>query len=202
MPTKDSIPVDRRLTKGGRTRQRILDSAAAAFARDGVDTVSMNDVAAAAGLQTGSLYFHFASKEALIEEVLREGIGQSVANLDAVLQTQRDVNASPSRLLTAAIEAHLAALHNMSDYASVVLRSAANRDREQGSHFLPQEREYGRRFVSLLDEAQRAGQLPAGLDPRLIRDLLFGAMNATPLRNRQPEEVAEALTTLLGIAER
>jgi hypothetical protein len=36
----------------------------------------------------------------------------------------------------------------------------------------------------------------------LIRDLLFGAMNATPLRNRQPEEVAEALTTLLGIAER
>lgn len=200
MPTNEPASVDRRLTKGGRTRRRILDAAAAAFAREGMEAVSMNDVAAAAGLQTGSLYFHFASKEALIEEVLREGIGQSVANLDEVLQTHRGLGASPCGLLKAAIEAHLAALHNMSDYASVVLRSAANRDR--GGNIVAQERDYGRRWVSLLDEAQRAGGLPSGIEPRLIRDLLFGAMNATPLRNRQPDEVANALTTLLGIANR
>jgi AcrR family transcriptional regulator len=200
VPTNEPASVDRRLTKGGRTRRRILDAAAAAFAREGMEAVSMNDVAAAAGLQTGSLYFHFASKEALIEEVLREGIGQSVANLDEVLQTHRGLGASPCGLLKAAIEAHLAALHNMSDYASVVLRSAANRDR--GGNIVAQERDYGRRWVSLLDEAQRAGGLPSGIEPRLIRDLLFGAMNATPLRNRQPDEVANALTTLLGIANR
>ncbi|MDN5854700.1 MAG: TetR family transcriptional regulator [Actinomycetia bacterium] len=48
-----------RSSKGERTRRRVLDEAAALFARRGVAAVSMGDVATAAGLQAGSLYFHF-----------------------------------------------------------------------------------------------------------------------------------------------
>lgn len=188
-------------TKGDRTRRRILDAAAAVFARNGIASVSMGDVAVAAGMQAGSLYFHFTSKNELINEVLREGIGQTLAHLERAIDIQRSLGASPRVLLRTAIEAHVVALHDLSDYATVVARSAADRSQRAGDPYLPQERSYGRYWNELLREAQVAGLLPGDQDARLLRDLLFGAMNATPMRARPPEEIAQALAAVIGIAE-
>ncbi|MGH7899719.1 MAG: TetR family transcriptional regulator, partial [Candidatus Binatia bacterium] len=72
-------------SKSARTRERILDSAAAAFRRDGYASVMLKDIAALAGLQTGSLYYHFASKEEIVEKVLALGVeGVEAATRDAV----------------------------------------------------------------------------------------------------------------------
>jgi AcrR family transcriptional regulator len=59
---------------GGPTRRRgeILDAAAALFAREGYRGTSMREVAAAAGIQAGSLYHHFPSKEAIAVELVQE----------------------------------------------------------------------------------------------------------------------------------
>jgi AcrR family transcriptional regulator len=54
----------------GSRRTEILETAATLIATSGLRT-SMYDIATAAGIQTGSLYHHFASKEALLVELLR-----------------------------------------------------------------------------------------------------------------------------------
>jgi AcrR family transcriptional regulator len=70
-----------------RNRARILEAASAAFAEHGVDT-QMDDIAARAGLGVGTLYRHFATKEALmvalverkflqILEVTRRGVART-----------------------------------------------------------------------------------------------------------------------------
>ncbi|WCO65749.1 TetR/AcrR family transcriptional regulator [Iamia majanohamensis] len=52
------------------TRSRILASAAALFARDGYDGASIADIAGDAGLTTGAIYAHHASKAELFVAAL------------------------------------------------------------------------------------------------------------------------------------
>lgn len=54
------------MTKGERTRQRIVRCAAALLAEQGVLALNLADVVAAANVTKGALYFHFASKDDLI----------------------------------------------------------------------------------------------------------------------------------------
>jgi AcrR family transcriptional regulator len=51
------------------TRSRILDAALALFNEHGTAAVSGNQVAAAAGLSSGNLYYHFADKQEIIREL-------------------------------------------------------------------------------------------------------------------------------------
>jgi AcrR family transcriptional regulator len=52
-------------TRANIRRQQILEAAADLYAVRGFEATSMRDVAAAVGLMSGSLYYHFASKEDL-----------------------------------------------------------------------------------------------------------------------------------------
>src|ERR1700761_3222093 len=46
-------------------RRQVLAVASELFARQGFEATSIRDIAAAAGMMSGSLYYHFASKEDL-----------------------------------------------------------------------------------------------------------------------------------------
>jgi TetR/AcrR family transcriptional regulator, transcriptional repressor for nem operon len=53
------------------TRERLLEAARTLFREQGFESASIDTVMAAAGLTRGGFYAHFASKEELVEEVLR-----------------------------------------------------------------------------------------------------------------------------------
>lgn len=53
-------------------RQRVLDAALRVFAERGYHGTAVPEIAAAAKVGTGSLYRHFATKEALVNEVFRD----------------------------------------------------------------------------------------------------------------------------------
>src|ERR1700730_3754572 len=66
--------------KGGRgARQRILDTAAELFYRDGINATGVERLAAESSVSKRTLYQHFPSKTAVVEEYLRS-IEDSVAN--------------------------------------------------------------------------------------------------------------------------
>jgi AcrR family transcriptional regulator len=56
----------------------ILDAAAAVIMRQGYDKTTVGDVAEAAGLNRGTLYLYFGSKEKLFDALLQREIGQYV----------------------------------------------------------------------------------------------------------------------------
>jgi len=77
--------------KGGRgARQRILDTAAELFYRDGINATGVERLAAESSVSKRTLYQHFPSKTAVVEEYLR-GIEDRVANpLEGADQTPRE----------------------------------------------------------------------------------------------------------------
>lgn len=56
------------MTKGEKTRQRIIESAASLFNRQGFNGVSITDIMRAVQLEKGGVYRHFNSKEELAVE--------------------------------------------------------------------------------------------------------------------------------------
>lgn len=60
--------------KSARTRARILDSAARVFSKSGYAATRLTDIAEAADVKQGSLYYYFDSKDTLVAEMLRVGL--------------------------------------------------------------------------------------------------------------------------------
>lgn len=62
--------MERKLTKGEQTRNRILDVAEQNFASKGFKEASLREIADSVGIQEPGLYRHFESKEAIYRAVL------------------------------------------------------------------------------------------------------------------------------------
>ena len=108
------------ISKGSRTRRRLLDAAAAEVARHGVAGTSINAIAEAAGLKTGSVYFHFESKAQLVEAMFVEGLQASLVYLDNA-HSSAPPHADAATRLGLAIRAHARAVRELADYARAVL---------------------------------------------------------------------------------
>ena len=68
------------------SRERILDATGRILVRDGGDAVTIAAVAQEAGVSKGGLFYHFASKELLIEGL----IARYVASFDELIATAGD----------------------------------------------------------------------------------------------------------------
>lgn len=78
-PQKANAPVGRprsgdRQRPGQTAREEILDAAAELFTRHGYAATSTRTIAEAVGIRQASLYYHFASKEELLEELLEQTV--------------------------------------------------------------------------------------------------------------------------------
>ena len=62
------------------TRRRIVETAAARFRKDGIDSVGLADLMAEVGLTHGGFYSHFTSKEDLVRAAMEEASCHSVTN--------------------------------------------------------------------------------------------------------------------------
>jgi AcrR family transcriptional regulator len=55
---------------GSQGRERLLDAAVRLIAREGIDNVRIARIAAEAGVSAGLVHYHFASRDALLEEAI------------------------------------------------------------------------------------------------------------------------------------
>src|SRR5512144_2161755 len=58
----------------GNRRRALILGAARLFRRKGFDATSTRDIAAAAGMRSGSPFYHFKTKQALLFAVMEEGM--------------------------------------------------------------------------------------------------------------------------------
>jgi AcrR family transcriptional regulator len=98
------------LADPGQTTERLLDAAEALFAERGLDAVSVRAVNAAAGANVAAVHYHFGSKEALVEAVLRRRMDALGARRLAMLGALPASGALPVRAVLEALVVPLAEL--------------------------------------------------------------------------------------------
>jgi AcrR family transcriptional regulator len=76
-----------RAQKSAARREAILAAALDEFSARGFAAARLEDVARRAGVAKGTIYLHFASKEALFQELVRTMLGPLVATLDQLRAT-------------------------------------------------------------------------------------------------------------------
>ena len=158
-------------------RDRILDEAATLFLQHGYDATSLRHIADTVGMKAGSLYYHFASKEALLTSILERGIAvmQQAFDTTALISQQT----TPHDRVEAHVRAHLAALFENGPYTAahvMTFRTAPDTVRKQ---IVPIRDAYEARWAQLLAALQASGAISADIDISVARLILFGAMNAS-----------------------
>ncbi len=191
----------RRRSRGELKRKQILDAAAKVLARRGYAGTMLSEVAEEAGTQPGSLYYHFDSREELIEEVLHEGVSLSFARARAVVEAL-PADSSALQRLEAALRAHLKFQLVESDYARAVVRSIGQYPEDMWNRVNEKFRAYGKFFDGLIAAAMKNGQLDPEVDRSALRMLIIGAANWAPEWYRPDasstvEEISGLLVRLL-----
>ncbi|MBX6393063.1 MAG: TetR family transcriptional regulator [Burkholderiales bacterium] len=74
-----------------RTRRTIMDAALKTFSKQGIARTTMEDVARAAGVTRGAVYWHFANKRDLIHAIREEVSLPLIDQVDFTLLKQQDV---------------------------------------------------------------------------------------------------------------
>src|SRR5258706_4996060 len=164
------------LTKSQATRQAILHAAAGLFREKGYAAVSLRDIAHAVGMKTGSLYYHFDSKEGLVEEILTLGTqGAMEASIAAV--ESLGPGADPVDKLEAVFTAHTCFLHDEEDFASANLKILQQVPPAIRERHVRQDRAYADYVSRIIDEIACTQGLAPEIDASILRMLTFGAMN-------------------------
>lgn len=147
------------------TTERIAAAAELEFARHGFDRARLEDVARRAGIRRPSLLYHYPTKQALYETVVRRVFG----DLEHLLETALATPASFGERFDALVRAFSGYLDANPRFAALVLRELMD-DRGQGRELLRS------RLVPTLDTVEAAVRAAAGgrLPPDYpVRDALL-----------------------------
>jgi AcrR family transcriptional regulator len=186
-------------------RERILASAAALFARKGVAATTVREIADEAGILSGSLYHHFESKEAMVDEIVSSYLGDLRNRYKAVLAGDSDARSRLHDLVIASLEVVEAHPHATEIYQNDVNYLAQF---ERFGYLKNAGKEVQTAWLEVLNAGVREGVFRADLDPkilyRLMRDSVWLSVRwFRPTRDYPITRLAEDYTSLFldGLAQ-
>ena len=197
------------------TRQSILQGAEAVLLRDGLDALTLDAIAAELGLTKQGLYYHYASKEALLAELALQEWTAAADAVQAATETAADAGDALEALVRSYVGRYAGRLpmFRLATQGAQLSPLAARLGREQLEAIRPlNDRMYGP-TERKLREAQLAGQADPSLDLRrlafvahtsamglLTMQLMVSAID-DPLRHGEQalvEELCRALRAAVG----
>ncbi len=159
----------------GNRRRALVAGAAKLFRRQGFDATSTRDIAAAVGMQSGSPFYHFKSKGALLYAVMEEGMRAAIARQAKAL-AQVEAAADARERLGVLVRDHFDVLLGPgSDFIPVMLYESRSITPRQRAQLADLQGEYEAAWVPVLQALHADGRLRA--DVKLARLLIFGALN-------------------------
>ena len=171
----------------GNRRQALLRAAAHLFRQHGFAATSTRDIASASGMRSGSPFYHFENKAALLCAVMQEGMrsaqqrqAQALANADAA-NTAAPHNhhpSSPRERLRVLVRSHFDVLLGPdSDFIPVMLYEWRFLTPAQRAEVNRLKADYEAAWLPVLQALHASGELQGA--PGLARLMLFGALNWT-----------------------
>ncbi|WP_022962219.1 TetR/AcrR family transcriptional regulator [Halopseudomonas pelagia] len=162
------------LTDPATARGRLLQAAAHLFSSKGFERTTVRDLAAAVGIQSGSIFHHFRSKDDILRAVMEETIHCNTALMRSALEGLGD----PKQRLLALIRCELQSILGGTGEAMSVLVYEWRSLSEEGQQLILDLRDvYESVWLEVLQQAYEAGLV--SLEPFILRRLLTGALSWT-----------------------
>ncbi len=169
-PRKSALTLD-----DGNRRRALMDKAARLFLAKGYAATSTRDIAAATGMHSGSPYYHFKSKSALLHAVIAEGMAMALQSQQGTLDAL-GAQAAPRAQLRVLIRHHFEILLGpRSGFIPVMLYEWRSLTAAQRKDVARIKDDYEAAWMPALQALAQAGQLQA--DPALARLFIFGSLN-------------------------
>lgn len=188
-------------TKAETSRRQVLSAAARLMRQQGYSATTLRQIADSVGLKAGSIYYHFDSKEQIIDEILDLGITTVHSAVERAIEA-RGPNAPARERIEAAVTAHLRALFEHGDFASVNMRIYGLIPEEIRERNTRRREAYAALWDGLFQRAQAEGLIAKPLNRRIIRLILIGALNWTvewfDPRKGPVDEIARTFNTMLS----
>jgi len=163
--------------QGSDRREQLLDIATRLIASRGYSATTVRDIADEAGILSGSLYHHFSSKEAILQEILRGFMDRLLGRFEEIAAEGGEPREVLDRLIQHAFEtiekesATVALYQNESSFLAT----------QPGFEFLTVESERIEKiWLDAIEDGQKAGlfrdSIDAGIAYRFIRDAVWSTV--------------------------
>jgi TetR/AcrR family transcriptional regulator, cholesterol catabolism regulator len=180
-------------------REQLLEVASELFATRGYAATTMRDIAEAAGILAGSIYHHFSSKEALLDEILRTFLTRLYGRFAGVERQGGD----PREALSNLIRISFSCIHDTPHAVAVYQNESDNLAGDEDFSYVA---DYGLRieqiWLRVLTEGQTSGLVRPDFDVKIaylfIRDAIWSSVRwYRPKGQLQPDNVADQYLNLL-----
>ncbi|MGW1953257.1 TetR/AcrR family transcriptional regulator [Streptomyces sp. NPDC001920] len=180
-------------------REEILAAAAEVFAAQGYRATTVRRIADEAGMLAGSLYYHFDSKESMLDEILSGFLDDLWARYDAVLAAGLGPRETVQALVTESfreIDRHHAAV------AIYQKESKHLRNQPRFAYLVESQVRFEKAWLGTLERGVAERAFRADLDVRLtyrfLRDTVWVAASwYRPGGQHSPEEIARQYLSMV-----
>lgn len=178
-------------------KELVVKTAARLFTTAGYEEVSLDDIAKEIGATKGLIYYYFASKGALLGEVL---LWNHSLFLEAVHPAYESRSADAAAKLRKVIKSHVD--FNIEQYPMIELvwRTMNLVPNDMRKKLKKQREAYLKKFCLLVEEAQQTGKVIKG-DSEIVGTSIITLVNFLPYqfrksKNRDGKELFEHITTV------
>lgn len=162
------------MVKEQSTREQVLVVGARLFRERGYERTTVRDLANEIGVRSGSVFYHFRTKEEILASIMQLGFERALTHVDSALSEQ----VLPLDRFRVLILAHLEVLLiETPDAMAVALREWDSLTSDSRAQLVPLRDSYEKRFQQVIAEAAEEQIISADLD--LYRLFLLGALNWT-----------------------
>jgi AcrR family transcriptional regulator len=159
------------------TRGHLLEVAARIVGSQGYAAASMRAIAQAAGIEAASIYYHFASKEDLVDEVMAHGYTLMARHIQEYLDALPAGTRAEARM-RAAIAGQMSAVIRYGDYTIASNRLLAQLPPRVRERQIARREAHQALWTGLIEGLRAEGVLSEQVDPGLLRVFIQGCINS------------------------
>ncbi|MDB1089880.1 TetR/AcrR family transcriptional regulator [Streptomyces sp. ACA25] len=185
------------------TRQKLFEAAAGLIAEQGFSATTVEEIAERAGVAKGTVYYNFAGKTELFEELLLHGVGLLIGSLHEAADEARERGGGTMDALESMVRAGLVFVDGHPSLTQLYVAELWRTNRAWNPVLLRKRQEAVATVENVLLRGRDSGELDERTDVPLTASALVGMVLVTALDwqafqpDRSLDEVHSALSMLL-----
>jgi TetR/AcrR family transcriptional regulator, cholesterol catabolism regulator len=181
-------------------QELILDASVKLFERFGYRNVKISDITSELGMTTGYFYYHFRSKEQILQ-LIYESYITIAADTVRVIANKKGVNATEK--LKELINIHCVRIRDYHAQVSVFFREYRNLPESSIIEIKKQNAKYLKNVISIIEQGVKEGHFRQNINVKLFSLAMIGMCNwiyqwYEEGRERTIEEVADSFYDLIA----